>query len=131
MGNSSEDKKLENLKYITRIEQITPTRTYYYVGNNFIIELTNVYFDKQVRTDLMTQWVKAGYLPHRMSSYISVTTYFTDKAGNCTGKCNPQYNKEHKLNFEYVLEVTEENTIKLLRECIRRWRGTQFKQQGE
>lgn len=131
MENNSKDKNLEILKYITRIAQITPTRTCYYVGNNFIIELTNVYFEKQVRTDLMTQWVKAGYLPQRMSSYISVTTCFTDKTGNCTGKYNPQFNKEHNLNFEYVLEVTEENTIKLLRECIRRWCRTQLMTQGK
>lgn len=131
MENNPKSFKSGNLKYISRIEQDTPIRTKYYVGSNFIIELTAIYFDKQSSTNMISKWVKAGYLPHRMSSYISVKTYYTDETGICTGKYNPQYNKEHKLNFEYVLEVTEENTIKLLRECIRRWRGTQFKQQGK
>ena len=48
---------------------------------------------------------------------MSISVYVTDKDGNCYGRYNPhELPKSHKINFDWVLEGTEENRIKILEE---------------
>ena len=65
-------------------------------------------------------WKKHGFKNYVMPSYWSIDTYATDEAGLCLGKYNPTHKKDHKLNFDWVLEATPENLVKILEEIERR-----------
>lgn len=56
----------------------------------------------------LKEWKKR--LPEQ---YVSVTVYATDETG-CWGKYNPQITADHKINFFYILEDTEENRQSIL-----------------
>lgn len=54
----------------------------------------------------------------RQKTYIAVTVYATDKTG-CWGRYNPQVTADHKINFDYIPEDTEENRIKVIEDVYR------------
>ena len=78
-------------------------------------------------------WKQHGYTKEIMETWWSVSTYVTDKDGNCRHAYNPTLviKKEvHKgkvltcrpcINFEWLLEATEENKKKLLNEVENRF----------
>ena len=71
-------------------------------------------------SSIMNSWIKNGYIPKALPTWWSITVYVTDKDGNCYGRYNPQELPEfHKINFDWVLEGTEENRIKILEEIER------------
>ena len=67
-------------------------------------------------------WYKNGYTDHILKSYWYIETYITKADGSCCGLYNPQ-NVKGKLDFAWVLEGTEENKEKILREFERRAYG--------
>lgn len=88
--------------------------------------------ERATKSDLMTLWVKNGYLSRRLPSYWSVDVQYETDRGAFIGY-NPQifgyrrfnYKGEqvechHIINFDWILEATEENRIKLLAEIIKR-----------
>lgn len=109
-------------------EQRTATSTYYHFteqnkrGEQLTVEITECYPDNRSKSSLPNLWQKAGYTKKRLESYLSLTTYATDADGYCWGRYNPQikYN-EFKINFDWMLEVTEQNRERLLRECYDRF----------
>lgn len=54
----------------------------------------------------------------KQKTYIAVTVYATDKTG-CWGRYNPQVTADHKINFDYLPEDTEENRIKVIEDVYR------------
>ena len=71
-------------------------------------------------SSIMNCWIKNGYIPKALKTWWSITVYATDKDGNCHGRYNPQeLPKSQKINFDWVLEGTEENRIKILEEIER------------
>ena len=56
---------------------------------------------------------------HAFVNSWGVQTYVTDRQGRCSGKYNPT-TKDGKLNFEWLLEATEENRQKIIDEIYRR-----------
>lgn len=58
----------------------------------------------------LKHWAERGML----RPYIAVTVYATDENGNCWGKYNPQITTDHKINFGYLPEDTEENRMKVV-----------------
>lgn len=90
-------------------------------GELLQIELSKCIPDNSSPSSLPVLWKKHGHIDRILESYWCVSTYVTEDNGNCYGRYNPQIRKDvHKLNFEWVIEATEENRIKLLEEFERR-----------
>ena len=86
-------------------------------GERIDVELSRINAEG---SSIMNSWVKNGYIPKALPTWWSITVYVTDKDGNCYGRYNPQELPEsHKINFNWVLEGTEENRIKILEEIER------------
>lgn len=65
-------------------------------------------------------WYKHGDIDKVLETYLNITTYVTDKKGNCIGKYNPQI-KNGEICFDWMLEATKANAMKLLEETERRF----------
>lgn len=88
-------------------------------------------------------WKKNGYINRVLPNYWCVSVYATESNGNCWGWYNPQtleYTRtikdgktlenrhvvnrhvitRHIINFDYMLEATEENKQKLIDEIYKR-----------
>lgn len=119
-------------------------------GELIQVELSKCEPDNKLGSSLPRLWAKNGFIDRVLESYWCVDTYATEENGNCYGRYNPQvmdkvevttegyYNKEkdeyenrevkkcrHVLNFDWLLEPTEENLIKLLEEVERRAFGVE------
>ncbi len=57
----------------------------------------------------MKHWAKRGVT----NNYIHIQVYVTDGTG-CWGKYNPQITADHKINFGYLPDDTEENRLKVI-----------------
>ena len=68
---------------------------------------------------LPNMWYKNGYIDRVLKNYWSISTFATDPSGMCRGKYNPQH-KKFKIDFDWMLEATEENAAKLLKEVEKR-----------
>ena len=99
---------------------------WYYIGDDerFIINVTTCQHNKKCKRDLMNLWVKCGFAKKFLPTSIHINTYYYTDDGNCYS----WYNITHKLsddgkrvviNFDYLMEATEENIQYLLRECIK------------
>lgn len=69
-------------------------------------------------------WNKNGYIDRILETYWSVNTYVTD-ANGCWRRYNPTERisddgKRLVLDFDWVLEATEENKQKIINEIYRR-----------
>ena len=78
-------------------------------------------------------WEKMGYIDRVLPNYWRVSTYATDKKGNCYGVYNPQEKNlirkdrdgktiENRMviDFDFMLEATEENKQKIISEIEKR-----------
>lgn len=112
------------MQLVTKTENPADTRTLYHVGDNFIVEATRVTADLSRKNSLMNIWKESGYIHESLPSYIVISTYYTDGDGNCWGWYNvteklSEDKKRHVIDFDYLLEATEENERQLVTECIR------------
>lgn len=94
-------------------------RTWYHVGDNFLIEVGITEHDRANRNDLANLWVKHGHLDHFLPTTAHITTYYTDKEGRYSGLYNIQHKRDNTIDFNYMLEATPENINRLIAECIR------------
>ena len=108
--------------------QETETKTFYHFngknrrGEELTVEICEVYPDNKDRRSLPNLWQKHGYTKKRLESYFCVTTWATNKRGYCYSKYNPQTEiGANKINFDWMLEVTEQNRERLLQEIYRRF----------
>lgn len=97
-------------------------------GERLQVELVEVRPDNRSKSSLPNLWQKAGRTKKRLESYFSVATYVTDAEGLCWGRYNPQTKMEavngtprSVINFDWMLEATEQNRERLLRECYNRF----------
>lgn len=74
----------------------------------------------ECNSSLFETWKEHRWIPKTQKSWFNVDVQAIDSDGNCWGKYNPQVNKQHKLDFDWVLEDNEENRKKILCEIIRR-----------
>lgn len=125
-------------------ERITGTRNTLYTfternnkGERLQVELSECYPDNKSKYSLPNLWKKHGYTDRTLANYYSVRTYATDPEGFCRGLYNPQEQTvageprsvifkgnpqpQKKINFSWMLEVTEQNRDKILQECFRRF----------
>lgn len=112
--------KLINPKIIN-IRKMAPARFFIDIeplrgDKSFLIEVT--FCEASGPNSLPELWYKNGYMDKIFKRYMCIQTYCTDKDGNCTGSYNPQIIGIHKLNFDYILESTEENLNNLIGKCV-------------
>ncbi len=113
------------MRKLYTVETVAANRSFYSfvdktaAGERLEVFLTAIYNDSKAKNSLPVLWERHGYTPKRLCSYFVVDVYATDEKGNCRGKYNPTIDADGKLNFEWVLEVSEENRIKILNEIYR------------
>ena len=88
------------------------------------IELSLCKDDPTYKNSLPKLWYKNGYIDRVLETYWSIGTYVTDSEGRQWGKYNPQNKlsddgKRMVINFDWMLEATEENREKLINEVYR------------
>lgn len=84
------------------------------------IEIIKITCDLKNKNAIMNLWKKNGYIENVLLSYWSVQVYVQDSEGNCFGCYNPTI-IFGKINFEWLLEATENNKQKLINEVYKRF----------
>ena len=88
------------------------------LGEKILVEFSYCENSGSVHS-LPNMWYKSGCIDRVLENYWSISTFVTDPSGMCRGKYNPQH-KKFKIDFEWMLEATEENAVKLLKEIEKR-----------
>lgn len=91
-------------------------------GNKLLIEISKTHHDPNFKRGLMHLWLKEGVVRKFMTTTLHLQTYYYDDHGNCIGRYNPQVKygtKFNTVNFDYLLEATEENELFLIKEVLR------------
>lgn len=65
-------------------------------------------------------WHQRGLTEEELATYWAAQTYAYGEEGDCFGRYNPTLAGAHRIDFDWVLEGTEENREALLREVERR-----------
>ena len=92
-------------------------------GETLTIELSKCE-DSDFSKSLPKLWAKGGYIDRVLETYWSIQTYVKDSEGRSWGMYNPQHklNEEKTrmvINFDWMLEATEENKERLINEVYR------------
>jgi hypothetical protein len=108
------------------VEKLAETRSLYTFkrkcrdGGKLLVDVCKCIPDNTSANSLPILWKKHAYTSSVLSSYWSIIVYAYDKNGNCWGKYNPQIiPNANKINFDWMLEATDENLKKLLDEVER------------
>ena len=113
-----------------KIEQVAETRWFYEFietnkkGEKIVIEFSLCEDDPEYKNSLPKLWYKNGYIDRVLSTYWAIQTYVTDTEGACWGRYNPHVKrsedgKRSVINFDWMLEATEENKQKVIDEVYR------------
>lgn len=112
-------------KLFESIETLSPYTTRYTfapltdAGEILVVDLTRCESTNSAG-DLAHLWHKNGYTSRVLPTHWAVSTYATDAGGHCRGRYNPTVKPgTHKLNFDWVLEATNDNRIELIDEIMR------------
>ena len=92
-------------------------------GEELTIELL-LCADSDSKNSLPKLWYKNGYTERVLDTYWSVNTYVKDSEGRSWGKYNPQTKRSEDgkrmvINFDWMMEATEENKNKIINEVYR------------
>lgn len=73
--------------------------------------------------DVMTLWKKAGYIKKELDTFIAVDAYYYDEKRSWASRYNATVKRDTKthrsmINFDYLMEWTEENIIDLVIACL-------------
>lgn len=102
---------------------VPPVWWFTFADRNALGEEIVVEFRKNENThgkhSLPAMWKRKGFIDKEPETWWGVQTHVTDRQGRCSGKYNPT-TKDGKLNFEWLLEATEENRQKIIDEIYRR-----------
>lgn len=86
-----------------------------------MIEIEFVKIENDYKGHFINLWYKKGFIKEPLENYWNVIVYAYDKEGNCYGRYNPQILPHGtKINFDWILEATEENKKRILHEIIKR-----------
>lgn len=106
-----------------KIQKMNPKGTselYHFNDRNSKGERIEVEFTK-IEGHFINLWYKKGFIKEPLENYWNIMVYVYDKEGNCYGRYNPQILPHGtKINFDWVLEATEENKDLILHEIIKR-----------
>jgi hypothetical protein len=112
------------------IEQVTESRWFYTFtepnskGEKIMVEFVKCISDLNNKNSALYIWKKAGYIDKLLETYWNIEVYVYDTEGNCWGRYNPQVKlsengKRYVINFDWLLEATEENKQRLIDEVYR------------
>ncbi len=95
-------------------------------GESLTVEITEVRFDEITKNSLPSLWKRYGYTKKLYDNYLCVECYCYDKKGNCWGRYNPtvklsEDKKRNVIDFEWLLEISDENKEKILGESFKRF----------
>ena len=112
------------MKKVYQCEHTVPPIWWFtFADRNALGEEIIVEFRKNENThgkhSLPAMWKRKGFIDKEPETWWGVQTYVTDRQDRCSGKYNPT-TKDGKLNFEWLLEATEENQQKIIDEIYRR-----------
>ncbi len=122
--HSMTSEELENLlSCVTKVKDVSFNGScfFYYVGDNFIVELSICDGFLDYKNSLMNEWKRHGFITERFESYLHTNTYYCEY-GKCSGKYNVM-DKNSKVDFDYLLENTEDNIKYLVAKCIQRMKS--------
>ena len=112
-------------KLFESVETISPYTTRYAfaprtaAGETLVVDFTRCESTNSAG-DPAHLWHKNGYTARVMPTHWAVSTYATDANGQCWGRYNPTVKPNtHKLDFDWVLEATNDNRVALLNEIMR------------
>lgn len=120
---------MKNLKGKYEISQSSPNTFWLTfneensIGESLTIELTHCE-NSGGNNSLPNLWYKKGYMNRVLENYWGVSTYVKDSEGRSWGKYNVQDKlsddkKRMVIDFDWMLEATEENKEKLINEVYR------------
>lgn len=101
------------------------------LNEEIIVELMKIECDLKDKNDLMNLWVKNGNIKNPLKNYWYIDSYVIKDQKECRMKYNPfcyVYEEYYKgkcisskllIDFDWVLEATEENKKKILDEIER------------
>lgn len=105
---------------IQKMNQKGTGELYHFNDRNSKGERIEVEFTK-IEGHFINLWYKKGFIKEPLENYWNIMVYVYDKEGNCYGRYNPQILPHGtKINFDWVLEATEENKDLILHEIIKR-----------
>ena len=92
-------------------------------GEKIVVEVTECYSNCE-KDSLPFLWKEHGFTKKLYKSYLCADVYVTDEEGNCYRKYNPTVKpsddgKRYVINFDWMLEVSDENIEKILKEVNR------------
>lgn len=78
------------------------------------------------KNTLWDAWIKHGWMKKKLPTLLFISTYATDEDGNQRGLYNPQHKRSEDgrrevVDFDWMLEGTEENIERILEETYRRF----------
>lgn len=97
-----------------------------------IVHCTN----PKCKDSLPELWFKEGLTSKVLDTYITCHTYVTDSEGGCYGGYNPTVKlsddgKRNVIDFDWLLEDTEENQRKIIDKCIELFQSAKGKSATE
>ena len=112
------------------IKKMADTRAFYEFkeinkkGEKLVVEITECYYGENA--SLPKLWHQYGYTKKIYTNALCVDCYCYDKDNNCYGKYNPTIKlskdkKRNVINFDWMLEVSEKNKNKILKEIYKRF----------
>ena len=95
-------------------------------GEKIIIEISKSYYDITNKNSIPSLWIKHGYTTHLYKTALWIDCEVTNKDGQAYRKYEPTSKlsddkKRLVINFDWLLEATEESETKLLNETIKRF----------
>lgn len=108
------------------VEEMAPTRWFYYCneknakGERLLVEVEKIIVNLEDKKEAMNLWKKEGVIKNAFPTWWSIHNYVHDTEGNGFKAYNPTV-KGSTLNFDWMLEATEENLNLLLEEVYNRF----------
>lgn len=90
-------------------------------NEKLVIEFIRVLKDDG--NSVINQWLKNGSLNKCLDSYWYVKTYVTDQLGNCLERYNPIVKSNNRIDFNWIMEASENNRFMILNEIMKRAYG--------
>lgn len=93
-------------------------------GESLVVELTEVYYNNTCSSSLPNLWKEHGFTNKLYNNAIFINCYCYLPNGTCKEKYNPtiklsEDKERNVINFDYLLEVNEENKNKLLKKIYK------------
>lgn len=123
---------LSNIDGVKEVDEMAENhRWFIYVEPNeddleFLIELLFCFPDNESRNRIPYMWYEYGFMDRILENYFLIETYLTTEKG-CFSGVNPTVIKQDNrnvVNFENMLEITENNVKKIIEMTIKEYRAS-------